>query len=649
MEATFKEDISVYFDINPHDGLLETDDVHESLKSKLKCPVFIPIISRTYCDPKSFAWEHEFRAFVEQASRDQFGLKVKLPNGNVASRVLPIRIHDLDTLDIKECESILGGVLRGIEFIYKEPGVNKPLTTDDEEKKNLNNTKYRIQINKVANAIKEIISGLKREPTESAVEPKEVPLLNDRPVLNEKSIIVLPFENISPDPDQEYFSDGLTEELITDLSQIHDLLVISRSSAMTFKGTKKKIGQIANEVNVQYVLEGSVRKAGNNLRITAQLIDGTTDTHIWAEKYNGNLDDVFDIQEKVSHSIVDSLKLKLSPEEDQNIIFRPIQNITAYDCYLKARQSFWSWDKEALNRAAQLLENGLEITGDNEFIYAGLGYVNWQIFNYGFVPEFYLLNKVQDYVNKIFKIDSNSPLGFRLLGLIAIFKESLQKACYYFKKDLEVDPNDSEALVWYSMCLIYSGKTEETRSLINRLQKIDPLTWINHAVLGLLLIIEGDYNGALKQSEKIFSMEPGNPYLKFSYAYCLAYNKSYKKAYELFDEAAIEGKDFYVGSLSKFVKHAFRNEKAKALMSVTQELKKKSENDFEIAWQMAECYSMMNEKRLALDCIEYAINRGVINYPFLAEKNPYLLNIRGEERFKKLMERVKNEWENFKV
>jgi len=118
LEATFKEDISVYFDINPHDGLLETHDVDASLKAKLKCLIFIPIISRTYCDPKSFAWEHEFIAFVEEASKDQFGIKVKLPNGNIANRVLPVHIHDLDAADINLCESVLGGVLRGVEFIY---------------------------------------------------------------------------------------------------------------------------------------------------------------------------------------------------------------------------------------------------------------------------------------------------------------------------------------------------------------------------------------------------------------------------------------------------------------------------------------------------------------------------------------------------
>ena len=173
LESTFKEEISVYFDINPHDGLLETHDVDASLKDKLKCLVFIPIISRTYCDPKSFAWEHEFKAFVEQASQDQFGLKVKLPSGNVANRVLPIRIHVLDVTDIKLCESVMGGVLRGIDFIYKSAGVNRPLRSkEDNPHDNLNHTIYRDQINKVANAVKEIIYCLNPE-SKKEIDQKE--------------------------------------------------------------------------------------------------------------------------------------------------------------------------------------------------------------------------------------------------------------------------------------------------------------------------------------------------------------------------------------------------------------------------------------------------------------------------------------------
>jgi dienelactone hydrolase len=163
LESTFKEDISVYFDINPHDGLLETYDVDASLEDKLSCLIFIPIVSRTYCDPKSFAWDHEFKAFVNQASQDRFGLKIKLPNGNVANRVLPVRIHELDAEDIKLCESVIGGFLRGVDFIYKSSGVNRPLRAhEDHPYDNQNKTYYRDQINKVANAIDEIIIGLKK-------------------------------------------------------------------------------------------------------------------------------------------------------------------------------------------------------------------------------------------------------------------------------------------------------------------------------------------------------------------------------------------------------------------------------------------------------------------------------------------------------
>jgi hypothetical protein len=162
LEATLKDDLSIYFDENPHDGLLETHDVGASLKDKLRCLIFIPIISRTYCDSRSFAWEHELVAFVEEASKDRFGLKIRLPNGNVASRVLPVRIHDLNPSDHRICEDALGGILRSIDFIYKSPGVNRPLRiNEDHPHDNLNKIYYRDQINKTANAIDEIIQSLK--------------------------------------------------------------------------------------------------------------------------------------------------------------------------------------------------------------------------------------------------------------------------------------------------------------------------------------------------------------------------------------------------------------------------------------------------------------------------------------------------------
>ena len=157
IEATFKEDISIYFDENPFDGLGETHDVDDSLAKKLKCLIFIPIISKTYCDPNSFAWTNEFLAFNQLASNDEYGLKVNLPNGNTASRVLPIRIHDIDDADKQLVENEIG-ILRSIDFVYQSSGVNRPLSPSDERELNVHKTIYRDQINKVANAIQEITS-----------------------------------------------------------------------------------------------------------------------------------------------------------------------------------------------------------------------------------------------------------------------------------------------------------------------------------------------------------------------------------------------------------------------------------------------------------------------------------------------------------
>jgi dienelactone hydrolase len=199
LDSMFKDEVSVYFDINPSDYLLESYDVDASLRDKLKCLVFIPIISRTYCDPKSFAWDNELITFFDKASEDQFGFKIKLPNGNVANRVLPIRIHDLDSSDIKLFESVVGGVLRSIDFVYKETGVSRQLRAkDDDIIKNPGQILYRDQINKVALTVKDIIESMKSHNTPGKSVEKEVQGsgkaekkkdLLEKPVLVEKSEI----------------------------------------------------------------------------------------------------------------------------------------------------------------------------------------------------------------------------------------------------------------------------------------------------------------------------------------------------------------------------------------------------------------------------------------------------------------------------
>ena len=174
IESTFKEEISIYFDENPKDGLLETHIVDESLIKKLKCLIFIPVVSQTYCDSNSYAWNQEFCAFNKLTKEDRFGRDITLTGGNLSSRILPVKIHDLDPEDKALLENEIGGYLRSIEFIYKSAGVNRPLRANEEHPQdNLNKTYYRDQINKVANAVKEIISALKKHSLQHEESLKE--------------------------------------------------------------------------------------------------------------------------------------------------------------------------------------------------------------------------------------------------------------------------------------------------------------------------------------------------------------------------------------------------------------------------------------------------------------------------------------------
>ncbi len=466
----------------------------------------------------------------------------------------------------------------------------------------------------------------------------------------EKSIIVLPFVNMSPDPEQEYFSDGLTEEIITDLSHIHDLLVISRSSAMTFKGSKKKIKEIAKEVNIRYVLEGSVRKAGNNLRITAQLIDAATDAHLWAEKYIGTLDDVFDIQEKVSRSIVDALKLNLTAKEDEQIAERPIDNVKAYECYLRARNEIWSWTEDGLNRALQLIQNGMKLFGENELFYAALGIIYNQFFDAAIDKDISHLEKAEEYAKKIFELNPDSSEGHVVLGYVYYNQGKVKEAAQEEKRALEINPNNIEALYvlgcWYS----HLGRPSAGRPLIKKAIEIDPLNPVIYGFSALVEMYDGKFKIALEATSKMYSMKPENPFFRLWHAHTLAYNNQFKEAYEIIDIIVNDTPQSIWAQSGLFLKYALQGDPSNALNSVTEELKNamKWNTIYPIAF-MAEQYAMINEKEEGLNWLEYGINYGCINYPFLNEYDPFLENIRGEERFKKLMQRVKYEWENFEV
>ncbi len=223
---------------------------------------------------------------------------------------------------------------------------------------------------------------------------------------------------------------------------------------MTFKGSKKRIKEIAGELNVHYILEGSVRKAGNNLLITAQLINADKDTHVWAEKYSGTLEDVFDIQEKVARSIVDALKINLTSYENSSISERSIVNSKAYECYLRARQEIWRFTPEGFDRAIQLVKNAFDIIGENELLYATLGIVYWHYIYWGLKPDEEYLKKLEECIKKIFLLNPESPQGFLLQAWASQRKGNIQEATRNLKKALALDHNNPDTLFW--SCLLYA-------------------------------------------------------------------------------------------------------------------------------------------------------------------------------------------------
>jgi serine/threonine protein kinase len=464
-----------------------------------------------------------------------------------------------------------------------------------------------------------------------------------------KSIVVLPFANLSPDPEQEYFCDGLTEEVIADLSGIRALRVISRNSAMQLKGTTKDTRTIGRELGVQFVLEGSVRKAGDNLRITGQLIDASNDAHLWAGKYSGTLDDVFDIQENVSRSIVNALEITLSPDEKQKIEERPIDDAQAYDLHVRARHEIMSCTEDGFGRALQYIQRGLEIIGENEVLYGDMGHVYMQYIDLGFRRDETFYEKAEECAVKAFSLNPHSPHGHFLKGFLSWRRGRIQEGALEYKRALSIDPYHLDSLFRLAWLYGHSGKSFAARPLITRHLEIDPLTPASYIIAGAVELLAGHFDAALDPLKRAYETEPLNPFFRYWYAKGLAYSHRVEEACELLKLIGRETPETHWAGLGMFFAHALEGQQAEALKWVTEEFRSAMKGDEMLPIWMAESYSLLDEREEAIDWVEEGVRWGFINYPFLATHDAYLEGIRGDARFKKLLSRVKEEWEAFEV
>ena len=531
LESTFKEEVGVYFDVNAHDGLLETHDVDASLRDKLKCLIFIPIVSRTYCDPKAFAWEHEFKSFVETANQDQFGLKVNLLNGNVASRVLPVRIHDLEIADINLCESLLGGVLRGVDFVYKSPGVNRPLrTNEDRPQDNLNKTYYRDQVNKVANAIKEIITAKTshdqrnvkakvEQSTETPVNSKNlkikivitsfvmvalivlgyffIPILSKSSEPLEKSIAVLPFINDSPDQENAYFINGIMEEILNNLKKIGDFRVISRTSVEHFRGeAKPTLPEIARKLNVNYIVEGSGQKYGNKFVLRVQLLAAKKEKHLWGRSYEqviNETSDIINIQSQIAQSIASELQANITPEEKQRIDKIPTKSLKAYDAYLKGQFFYEKSTYEEDEKAVLWFKEAIRLDSTFALPWTYLSMYYCRQTSTADSPEFEEAKRTSE---KALELDHNSGIAIVNMAEILESEYNFEGAEEKIKTALNIDPDNQYVLRNAGRFYTRLGKREESISLCNRALQNDP----NNPTALVYLTLAYFYSDSLTQA-----------------------------------------------------------------------------------------------------------------------------------------------------
>jgi len=465
---------------------------------------------------------------------------------------------------------------------------------------------------------------------------------------SEKSIVVLPFANHSADPESEYFSDGLTEEIITDLSKVHALRVISRTTAMRLKGTSQSLPAIAKDLDVEYALEGGVRKAGNNLRITAQLIDAKRDAPVWSDKFSGTLDEVFEIQEQVSRGIVDALRIHLTTSEQQQLGDHPVTNGLAYDTYLRARRDILSFSKERLDRAHADLTRALAIVGDDILLYRGLGMAEWQYVNAGLSSDLSHLDRAEDYAGKIISLDPRSPHGPALMGYIAVQRGDILGWIRGMQNAVAIDPNDSDMLVWLSLGWICSGHSDDARPLLARLEKRDPHFDFLHFALGSIEFFDARFEDALQLYRYAWELTPDMVGWPLMVAQTLGCMGNPTAASETIRKGFPDPHSHPMATLGHILCHALNGESDAANELITEDFKTKMWNDLQYSHLMAQSYALMGNIDEGMRWLERAVERGYQQYPFLSERDPLLAGLRSSPRFAALMERTRHAWMTFK-
>jgi adenylate cyclase len=331
------------------------------------------------------------------------------------------------------------------------------------------------------------------------------------PLPDKPSLVVLPFTNLSGDPEQEYFNDGITEDLTSDFSKLSSLFVIARNSAFTYKGKAVKVQEVSQELGVRYVLEGSVRKAGDQVRITAQLIDAITGYYLWSEQYDRPLQDLFALQGEIRQKIVTTLKLQLTLAEQGIFTRKATDNLAAYDSYLRGLEYYLRRTKEANAQARQICERAIELDPRYAEAYTLLGrtYLREYIWGWNQVPQ--TLEQALALARKATSLDDSLPTAHRLLAYIYLWQKQYAQAITEAEQALALDPNEVDGYETLGEILSFAGRPEETLGLVEKALRLNPrqpvsLLWL----LGRASLLTGRYEEAIAVCKKILIRNPNH-------------------------------------------------------------------------------------------------------------------------------------------
>jgi adenylate cyclase len=333
----------------------------------------------------------------------------------------------------------------------------------------------------------------------------------DRP-----SIVVLPFNNMSGDPEQEYFSDGITEDIITDLSKVSGLFVVARNTAFTFKGKPVKVQEVSRELGVAFVLEGSVRKAGSRVRVTGQLINGQDGGHVWADRYDRDLTDIFAIQDEITHAIVEQLKVKLLPQERQSIAQAPTDNIEAYTYYLRGRQFLHRHSKSYYQLARRMFAKAVELDPSYARAYAGIADCDSFLFLHYHLDI--SIDSILATSAQALALEGNLAEAHASRGLALSLAQRNDEAAAEFERAIQLDPNLFEAHYFYARACFAQAKLERAASLFERAAELKPddyqalvLLMQIYRSLGREQDIEAAARRGIELAERELTLHPENP------------------------------------------------------------------------------------------------------------------------------------------